>query len=553
MSNFALDTSSPLGDIVGSLNYALANLGTFDANIVSNIANVVVTNANVVTANTTTGQLSSRLSGTISYLYNYVNVKYANSATGSSGFSSNCTSSNYYGTHNTTDGTISSNPTDYNWKQVTGGFGTTKGLYYTTAGGGQVYFAASSSPISSFYQPVLDNTPILLQSLANSLVQTYNINPGAVTNVSIAANTITADNVKPNTLTALQIADRTLSSAQIALQGITGNVIAQNTITGNLVALNTITGNLVVPGTITGNLIQANTITGNLVAANTIQGSSIVAGSITTVQLAADAITVNTVVSSGATINSYSSQGFWLNGNTGNARFGNTLSIGDNLFIGNSASIGNNLFIGSSASIGNNLIVGQNAQIGGNLQVTGLITTGALNANTVSTSTITLNSTTQIFTNSTATTSSSSSNPAAYPTTYAMGANVVIPNVNPSTSTFLITVQTSPWLFFSSGTGPGAPGEYGVGFSVSMRLPDGTVINGVSNWYELNVNWVNYFINMEYINSVQLSNWQTGPYTQTGTYEFWLNQWWTPSAASPYNPTLLQDQGRTLSIQQIKR
>ena len=169
MSNFALDTSSPLGDIVGSLNYALANLGTFDANIVSNIANVVVTNANVVTANTTTGQLSSRLSGTISYLYNYVNVKYANSATGSSGFSSNCTSSNYYGTHNTTDGTISSNPTDYNWKQVTGGFGTTKGLYYTTAGGGQVYFAASSSPISSFYQPVLDNTPILLQSLANSL------------------------------------------------------------------------------------------------------------------------------------------------------------------------------------------------------------------------------------------------------------------------------------------------------------------------------------------------------------------------------------------------
>jgi hypothetical protein len=63
----------------------------------------------------------------------------------------------------------------------------------------------------------------------------------------------------------------------------------------------------------------------------------------------------------------FNSPGFWLQGNTGNARFGNTVSIGNSL------------------TIGNNLVIGNNAQIGGNLQVTGLITGGGLNANTVNT------------------------------------------------------------------------------------------------------------------------------------------------------------------------
>ena len=399
MSNFALDVNSPQGDIISSLNYVLANLNTnaITSNVIIDIVGNVLANANVVTTNSTSGQLSSVNQGTISYLYNYVNVKYANNNTGSIGFSSNCTGKSYYGIHNTNNGTISTNPADYNWSQVAGGFGTTKGLYYTPSGGGTVYFAIATTPPSSRYLPVIDNTPIYLQNLANSIVQTYNITPGAVTNVSIAANTITGNNVQPNTLTALQIADRTLSSAQIALQGITGNVIAQNTITGNLVALNTITGNLVVPGTITG----------NLVAANTIQGNSIVAGSITSTQIAVGTLTVaNSIQSTDAVFGSYTSPGFWLDANTGTARFGSTISVGNNLAVGNNAVIGdtlvvgnntvigNNLAVGSNAAVGNNLTVGNNAQIGGNLQVVGLITTGNLNANTVQTTTMVPNSAT---------------------------------------------------------------------------------------------------------------------------------------------------------------
>ena len=399
MSNFALDVNSPQGDIISSLNYVLANLNTnaITSNVIIDIVGNVLANANVVTTNSTSGQLSSVNQGTISYLYNYVNVKYANNNTGSIGFSSNCTGKSYYGIHNTNNGTISTNPADYNWSQVAGGFGTTKGLYYTPSGGGTVYFAIATTPPSSRYLPVIDNTPIYLQNLANSIVQTYNITPGAVTNVSIAANTITGNNVQPNTLTALQIADRTLSSAQIALQGITGNVIAQNTITGNLVALNTITGNLVVPGTITG----------NLVAANTIQGNSIVAGSITSTQIAVGTLTVaNSIQSTDAVFGSYTSPGFWLDANTGTARFGSTISVGNNLAVGNNAVIGdtlvvgnntvigNNLAVGSNAAVGNNLTVGNNTVIGGNLQVVGLITTGNLNANTVTTTTMIPNSAT---------------------------------------------------------------------------------------------------------------------------------------------------------------
>jgi hypothetical protein len=44
--------------------------------------------------------------------------------------------------------------------------------------------------------------------------------------------------------------------------------------------------------------------------------------------------------------------------------------------------------VGANANIGGNLIIGNNASIGGNLNVTGLVTTGNLNANTVNTTTI---------------------------------------------------------------------------------------------------------------------------------------------------------------------
>jgi len=314
MSNFALDTSSSQGDLVSSLNYALANLGTFDANAVANIATIVVenilsnaniisnvlSNANVVTANTTTGALSSVHTGTINYLYNYVNVKYANSATGGSGFSSNSANKSYYGVHNTKDGSISNNPVDYQWFQVVGGFGTTRGLYHTTAGGGLVYFEPSTISPSIYYTPVVDDTPIALQSLANSIVVTNTINPGAVTNVGIATQTITTNNM--------------------AFGIITADLLAANLIIAkDIVSTNANLGNV----SSAGYWLQANS------------GSARFGG---------------------------------------NVSIGNNLTIGSNATVGNNISIGNNLTIGNNAVIGGNLTVA-GLITGANLNVNTVSTT----------------------------------------------------------------------------------------------------------------------------------------------------------------------------------
>jgi carbonic anhydrase/acetyltransferase-like protein (isoleucine patch superfamily) len=185
MSTFALDTNSSSADIIGGLNYAIANLGQ----------GIAAATANVLTANITTGAITTTSSNSggytnttvVSYLYEYMDVKYANSATGGSGFSSNSANKSYYGLRNTTSTTISSNPADYVWYQVTGGFGTTKGLYYQTIGGRQVaFFAGNAAPLSSFI-PVPDNTALDLDTITSAQNnQIVNVNAYYQSNVAPA-------------------------------------------------------------------------------------------------------------------------------------------------------------------------------------------------------------------------------------------------------------------------------------------------------------------------------------------------------------------------------
>jgi hypothetical protein len=159
MSNFALDVNSPQGDIVGSLNYALANLGQGGTS--SNLGNVL-------TANITTGVISTPTSnGALSYLYQYMNVAYANTATGG-GFTSNSTATTYYGVHNNTANVADTNPVDYQWTQVSGGFGTTKSLFYQTLGGRQIAFNVATTSPGYYYRSVQDNVPINLDDVTST-------------------------------------------------------------------------------------------------------------------------------------------------------------------------------------------------------------------------------------------------------------------------------------------------------------------------------------------------------------------------------------------------
>ena len=162
MANFAISTSDPYSEVVSSLNYVLANLGQGGT-----------VDGNVLVANVATGEITSNGS-VVSYLYQYMDVQYANSSTGGSGFSSNSFNKSYYGLRNTANATpISFNPADYVWYQVTGGFGTTKSLFYQTIGGRQVaFFAGNNAPASSFIpvpdMPTANSTPIDLDTITSA-------------------------------------------------------------------------------------------------------------------------------------------------------------------------------------------------------------------------------------------------------------------------------------------------------------------------------------------------------------------------------------------------
>ena len=124
---FLLDGNPTESEISEAVNYLLAN---FDSS---------------VSADPNTGQITGPTGEISGYLYQYMAVKYADSFDGSVNFSNSPTNRLYYGIRNNNDAAESSNPADYIWNQVTGGFGLTKSLWYISTGGRQIQFAVSVS------------------------------------------------------------------------------------------------------------------------------------------------------------------------------------------------------------------------------------------------------------------------------------------------------------------------------------------------------------------------------------------------------------------------
>ena len=153
--------------------------------------------------------------------------------------------------------------------------------------------------------------------IANSIT-TNLIAANAITTNEIAANAITANQIAANTITAGQIAANTITANQIAANTITASEIAANTITASEIAANTITAAQIATDAITADEIAAGTITASEIAANTITAAQIAAGAITADELSANIVLVNNVISS----SNYSPgvSGWAINGN-GNAEF----------------------------------------------------------------------------------------------------------------------------------------------------------------------------------------------------------------------------------------
>jgi hypothetical protein len=109
----------------------------------------------------------------IAYLYQWINIRYADTADGGTNFSTSPTNRLYYGVRNSTTSTASSNPADYIWFEVAaGGFGTTKFLFYTSIGGNQIQFFVGTTAPNLFYEQTVDNTPIDLSVITTSIPTT---------------------------------------------------------------------------------------------------------------------------------------------------------------------------------------------------------------------------------------------------------------------------------------------------------------------------------------------------------------------------------------------
>lgn len=128
---FALDGNPSPSEISEAINYILANLsaGTPPGQY-------------VVNNNPTTGFVSNSVGTLLQYQYRYLDVKYADNPAGLN-FSDNPYGRLYFGIYNTDTVTESTDPNQYTWFQVTGGFGGTKTLWVVTAGGRHASFAAS--------------------------------------------------------------------------------------------------------------------------------------------------------------------------------------------------------------------------------------------------------------------------------------------------------------------------------------------------------------------------------------------------------------------------
>ena len=124
---FALESDPSMSDISGAINYILSNFATG------------------LSSNAGTGEITGPTGTIVGYLYKYMAVKYADNSTGTTNFSNTPTNRLYYGLRNSNSATESTNPADYSWNQVTGGFGTTKFLYYIATGGRQINFQVATS------------------------------------------------------------------------------------------------------------------------------------------------------------------------------------------------------------------------------------------------------------------------------------------------------------------------------------------------------------------------------------------------------------------------
>jgi hypothetical protein len=151
--SFILGPYDDNAQIISALNYLLTNLGQ----------------QNSLVVNSATGEIISPFTGqVVSYLYQYINVRYSTSKDGIQNYSISPTNQLYYGLQNSNSQTPTEVPGQYVWNAASPAFGTTNFLWYSTIGGRQIIWVVAPTRPNSFFQQVEDGIPINLDITTNS-------------------------------------------------------------------------------------------------------------------------------------------------------------------------------------------------------------------------------------------------------------------------------------------------------------------------------------------------------------------------------------------------
>jgi hypothetical protein len=292
---FLLDGNPTQSEVSDAVNYLLSNF------------------TQTVSADPATGEVSGPTGAVTGYLYKYVFVKYADSFDGTVNFSNTPTNRLYYGIRNSDSSTESTNPADYLWSLVAGGFSTTKNLYYITTGGRQIQFAVSTSIPNTGW--VIDpGTAIDLDVIS-----------GANGPANYVIIRITNDSSAPTNAESISAIGRTPISGDLATVNYNSGIssIVYKYTTGWAVFQKYITGDLIVAATIVASNLSVAQL--SAIAADL---GSITAGDITVGS--SPAISGTTMTGSGTHL--YSNGRFVLGNSTTNISFDNTnLSINGSL------------------------------------------------------------------------------------------------------------------------------------------------------------------------------------------------------------------------------
>ena len=260
---FFLDGNPTQSEVSEAVNYLLSNF------------------TQSVEADPSTGQVMGPTGAVTGYLYKYISVKYADSFDGTVNFSNTPTNRLYYGIRNSDSSTESTNPADYLWSLVAGGFSTTKNLYYITTGGRQIQFAVSTSIPNTGW--VIDPATAIDLDVISGANGPANYVIIRVTNDSSAPTDAESISAIGRTPIAGDLATVNYNSgiSSIVYKYTTGWAIFQKYITGDLIVAATIVAANIASGTITATQIAANTITANKLNVSQLSAISADLGSIT--------------------------------------------------------------------------------------------------------------------------------------------------------------------------------------------------------------------------------------------------------------------------------